>query len=95
MDSSKRSSGMMYSFIDSAKVKVEAKRKRKGLSELRRQRNNPYASWIVNCLTVTGASFFTAPFERARLIHQTRVLNGAHIEIPSTPSQIIPFIVNQ
>ena len=81
--------------MDSAKARVENKRKRKGLGELRRQRNNPYASFIVNGLTFTGANLLTAPFERARLIHQTRILNGAHIEIPSTPAQIIPYIVKE
>ena len=76
-----------------AEERVERKRKKKGLGDLQSRQKRVSSQLFVHGGCMTAASFAIAPLERARLIHQTKHLNMARVEFPSTSVQLIPQII--
>ena len=66
----RNSSGSMYQFrlTDWAQNRVDNKRKRKGLGEIRPRKNNPVKQFFVNTTNVTLGLLLVAPLERVRVV---------------------------
>lgn len=75
--------------------KVDKKRKKKGLSEIKPRQKGVFTQLYVHGLSVTAATLAIGPLERARIIHQTKHLNTARIEFPATSAQLFPLIIQQ
>lgn len=64
----------VFNISSYAKGKVEAKRKRKGLGELKPRENNPYKMLVVYTTQVVAAKTLFAPLDRVRFLSQVRDL---------------------
>lgn len=72
---------------------VEAKRKRKGLGELKPRKKNPMRQILVNSFTLTIANFAIAPLERCRILLQTAPMSTYKYELKGSTRAIIPNII--
>jgi hypothetical protein len=61
-----------FNISSMAKKKIEDKRKRKGLGELKQREKNVYGQLVVYGLTLGAVKTLGAPLERTRIIMQTK-----------------------
>lgn len=82
----------MVRFTEWAAEKVEAKRKRRGLGELKPRKKNAMRSIFSNSITLTLANVAIAPLQRCRIILQTAPMSMYRQELPMTTREMIPHI---
>ena len=58
----------VFNISSYARQKVLAKRKKKGLGELKPRENNPYSMFIKNTFAICAAKTLLAPLERIRIL---------------------------
>jgi len=62
------SHGGMFRITEWAKGRVDSKRKRRGLGELKPRKKNPIKQILSNSITMMMASVLVAPLERSRIL---------------------------
>lgn len=73
-----------FNISSMAKKRIEDKRKRKGLGDIKPREKNVYGQMILYGTTYTLARTIAAPLERTRIIQQTRHMqNLKAVEKPS------------
>ena len=82
----------MVRFTEWAADKVAAKRKRRGLGQLKPRKKNAMRQIISNGICLTMANVIIAPLERCRIILQTTPMSTYSRELPSTTRLLIPYI---
>ena len=62
----------IFNISSYARGRLEAKRKRKGLGELKPRQNNPYIQFITYSTSICAAKTIFAPLDRVRILSQVR-----------------------
>lgn len=83
----------MVRFTEWAKDRVQAKRKRRGLGEVKPRKNNAWKQLAVNGSALTVAHVLVAPLERCRILLQTAPMSTYQHELPKTTRSLVPKIM--
>ena len=83
----------MVRFTEWAAEKVSAKRKRRGLGELKPRKKNAMRQIVTNGFVLSVASLAVAPLERCRIMLQTAPMSTYQHELPGTTRGLIPYIM--
>ena len=74
----------MFRLTEWCSDRVNAKRKRRGLGELKPRKKNAMRQIFANGVCLSMASALVAPLERARIVLQTAPMSNYRQEMPST-----------
>ncbi len=83
----------MVMFTQWAADRVAAKRKRRGLGEIKPRKKNAIKQIITNSMCLAIGNMAVAPLERCRILLQTTPMSTYSHEIPQTTRALIPKIV--
>ena len=83
----------MVRFTEWAENRVIAKRKRKGLGELKPRKKNAMRQIVANSVTLGVANVLVAPLERCRIMLQTAPMSIYQRELPTSTRALFPYII--
>lgn len=82
----------MFRLTEWCSDRVNAKRKRRGLGELKPRKKNAMRQIFANGICLSMASALVAPLERARIVLQTAPMSNYRQEMPSTARGLLQHI---
>lgn len=83
----------MFRVTEWAADRVAAKRKRRGLGEIRPRKKHAFKQIFVNGTCLSIANMLVGPLERCRIILQTAPMSTYQHELPKTTRGLIPYIM--
>ena len=85
-------SGGVFRITEWAARRVDAKRKRRGLGEVKPRKKNPIKQIFANSICLSTASVLVAPLERSRILLQTAPLSNFRQDLPVNTRGMLPYI---